>query len=107
MDVTLNLEISQQSHYRKSNQYLKYSNIISNHHKSTFDNIVNSITIHISDRPSTEEMFENHAPYYNQAFTAGNTCPLQTHCERSNVIYKRTILNTILQNYIGSSINFK
>lgn len=62
LDVTLNLETSQYSPYHKPHLYFKYININSNHHKSTFDNIVMSISICISVLSSTEEIF---TPYYN------------------------------------------
>ncbi|XP_014780528.1 GATA zinc finger domain-containing protein 14-like, partial [Octopus bimaculoides] len=69
LDVTLNLSNSQHSPYHKPNQYLKYLNVDSNHHRSTFDNIVMGISTRISDLSSSEEIFNNHAPYYNQALT--------------------------------------
>lgn len=50
--------------------FLKHINTESNHHKPTFRSIIKSISIRISDLFATEEIFNNHACYYNQDLAA-------------------------------------
>jgi hypothetical protein len=82
LDVTLNLNTGKYKPYNKPNDKPMYINTRSNHPQNILKKLPESIGQRINNLSADQTIFENAAPYYNEALKAsGYNQPIQYHPE--------------------------